>query len=161
MEIGSPEMQGTIDPEVGQPHRVICRTCTRKSGIHSHYVAAAKDWNNENPTGVRLQATIGGSPHQYLVTADAEESGRGHNPVSETVTEDLRYVGREELAKELHESERHKMSEGKIAAYGPQIMTGVEEIFTFIEWFDLTEDIKEGYRMQADYLFEKYQIRSQ
>jgi hypothetical protein len=64
------------------------------------------------------------------------------------------YVDREILARDLHETARQAVLEGKTVAH----TVGNEKTFTFIEWDDLAEPAKEGRRMQADQLIAKYRI---
>jgi hypothetical protein len=63
-------------------------------------------------------------------------------------------IDREILAKELHEASRQSVLQGNTVAaekWGSK---------TFIEWDDCSENVKEGRRIQADYLLSKYYIHS-
>lgn len=61
----------------------------------------------------------------------------------------------EDLAKELHEAGRAAVEQGNTVAaekFG-------EQTRKFIEWDELTEPAKDGRRIQAKYLLQKYHIR--
>lgn len=61
----------------------------------------------------------------------------------------------EELAKELHEAGRAAVEQGNTVAaekFG-------EQTRKFIEWDELTEPAKDGRRIQAVYLLQKYYIK--
>ena len=61
----------------------------------------------------------------------------------------------EDLAKELHEAGRAAVEQGNTVAaekFG-------EQTRKFIEWEELTEPAKDGRRIQAVYLLQKYHIR--
>jgi len=60
----------------------------------------------------------------------------------------------EDLAKELHEAGREAVEKGATVAsdkFG-------EKTRTFISWNDITENAKEGRRIQSRYLLNKYNI---
>jgi hypothetical protein len=61
----------------------------------------------------------------------------------------------EELARELHEAGREAVVKGATVAadkFG-------EKTRIFMEWEDITENAREGRRIQARYLLRKYEIR--
>lgn len=79
---------------------------------------------------------------------------------------DLRLVGSEldviaactnieDLAKELHEAGRAAVEQGATVAAG----SFGEKARKFLEWDDITEEARDGRRMQATYLLQKYYIR--
>ena len=70
-----------------------------------------------------------------------------------TGIEKYAHVWAETLAREIHEAQREPVETGKTLtrALG-------SEPYPFIEWKDLPEKAKEGRRMQARYLIERYHI---
>lgn len=57
----------------------------------------------------------------------------------------------EELAKELHEAGREAVENRKVVVKDPKFRR-------FLEWNEITEDAREGRRIQARYLLEKFNI---
>lgn len=60
----------------------------------------------------------------------------------------------ETLAKELHEAGREAFEAGTTVAQAQQ----KDKVFPFVEWDVLTEQAKEGKRIQARHLLEKFRI---
>ena len=60
----------------------------------------------------------------------------------------------ERLAQELHEAGRAAYEAGATVAQSMR----AEKSFSFIEWDDLTEAAREGRRIQARYLLDKFDI---
>jgi hypothetical protein len=64
-------------------------------------------------------------------------------------------ISKEDLARVLHESGREAVLAGNTVAaekFG-------EKTTTFIEWDDCSEKVKEGRRIQAEYLLNKFNIQ--
>jgi len=61
----------------------------------------------------------------------------------------------EELAKELHEAGREAVEKRKTVVAS----LGLKTPSIFLEWNEITEDAKEGRRIQVRYLLSKFDIK--
>ena len=60
----------------------------------------------------------------------------------------------EELARELHEAGREAVEKKKTVVAS----LGIKTPNVFLEWYEINEDAKEGRRIQARYLLNKFNI---
>lgn len=67
---------------------------------------------------------------------------------------DMESISAEKLAQELHEAGREAVERGNTVAADK----GVSEPRKFMEWDEITENARDGRRIQAEWFLERYHV---